>query len=296
MHIKLFKGREDDREMYYRDLSRNRAYSMQSEMERNARHFDDDLPRRKASINELSEDEIVFAYNKLRVQQNNPSDVKTKNEDLSSEIQAEFQRWMEMKRKDEKSNVPVPSKVAEEKVNTEATEISSENVNVEREEHEAVVASESNDFDEFKDVISDKEEEDEGYLKIPLVIVEEDSKDKESSQKHHKPSLLPTVIESNNTCNANKIEPSNDATVDDEHNTIEAKITLSNTPLAVVTSLSSSNISIASDKSGDDAGNKSQRPAKHSKGRAPPPPPPNTNVTGHFYDQVTMKYFKETEL
>jgi hypothetical protein len=295
--------------MYYRNLSRNRAYSMQSEMEKNSRHFEDDLPRRKASINELSEDEIVFAYNKLRLEKN-PSafEARTKNEDLSSEMQAEFQRWMEMKRKDEKLNLTLSSKesVKTEQVNArDETEIPSENVNVVKDEHAAVVVSINNDFDEFKDVISDKEEEDEEYLKVPLVIFEDtvdNERDEEiisCQQGGQKPrEMIPLVIENNNNkCNVDKIEPSNDtATVDDdEQNTIAAKITLSNTALSVVTSLSSSSISLASDRSGDDACSKIQRPAKHSKGRAPPPPP-NSNVAGHFYDHVTKKFFKETEL
>lgn len=293
--------------MYYRNLSRNRAYSMQSEMEKNSRHFEDDLPRRKASINELSEDEIVFAYNKLRLEQNPCAfKARTKNEDLSSEMQAEFQQWMEMKRKDEKPNLTLSGKesVKTEKVNArDETEIPSENVNVVKDEHEAVAVSINNDFDEFKDVISDKEEYEEEYLKVVPLVIFEDTVDNERDeeiilcqQKEQK--THDTMIENNNNkCNVDKIEPSNDAaTVDDEQNTIAAKITLSNSPLSVVTSLSSSSISLASDRSGDDAGSKKQRPAKHSKGRAPPPPPPNSIVPGHFYDHVTKKHFKETEL
>jgi hypothetical protein len=259
--------------MYYRNLSRNRAYSMQSEMEENSRHFDGDLPRRKASINELSEEEILLAYNRL-MKERNPSTVEVRNEDLSSEVQAEFLRWMEMKRKDGKSNAPTTSTSEKsEKVNTEET--SDDKVNVVKE----VEAAESNDFDEFKDVISEESEE---YLKVPLVILEgaDEKVDGESSKTDE----TPTVIESNVTCSIDEIESSNDSA---DKNTIEAKITLGDAPLAVVTTLSSSSISLASDD-----GNKKQRPAKHSKGRAPPPP----NVPGHFYDHVTMKHFKETEL
>lgn len=273
--------------MYYRNLSGNRAYSMQSEMEKNPKHIDGNLPRRKASINELSEEDIVLAYNKLRAEKN-PSTVKLKNEDLSSEVQEEFFRWMEMKRKDGESNAPVTSASEKsEKVNIE--ESSSKEMNVVKE----VDAVENNDFDEFKDVIS---EEDEEYLKVPLVILEggDGKVEKESSEGQkpddtQPPQLVPTVIESNSTCSVNEIESSN---VAGEQNTIEAKITLGDTPLAVITTLSSSSISLASEKSVDD-NNKKQRPAKHSKGRAPPPPP---DKPGHFYDHVTMKHFKETEL
>ena len=262
---------------------------MQSEMEKNSRHFDDDLPRRKASINELSKDEIVLAYNKLQAEKN-PNAVEVRNEDLSSEVQAEFLRWMEMKRKDVKLNALENLEGEKsEKVNTEET--SEEEMNVVKE----VEAAECNDFDEFKDVLSEEDEED--FLKVPLVIlegenekIEEEEKESLEERKTPEAALVTTLIESNSTCSVNEIESSNDAA---EQNTIVAKITLGNSALAVVSTLSSSSISLASDKSGDES-SKKQRLAKHSKGRAPPPP--NINVPGHFYDHVTMKHFKETEL
>lgn len=247
--------------MYYRNLSRNRAHSMQSEADAK---FDGDLPRRKASINELSEENIFLAYNRI-MRERNPSAVEARNGDLSSEVQAEFLRWMEMKRKDGNSDAPVTSaKEDSEKVNTEET---TSDVNVVEEVETA--AAENNDFDEFKDVISEDSDE---FLKFPLVILEADDEKLDESSKSDE---LPTVIQSEN-----EIEPSN-------ANTVEAKITLGDAPLSVVTTLSSSSISLASDD-----GNKKQRAAKHSKGRAPPPP----NVPGHFYDHVTKKHFKETEL
>lgn len=282
--------------MYYRNLSRNRAYS---EMEKKSKHCDDNSPRRKTSINELSEDEIVFAYNKLR-NERNFNDVKTRNEDLSSEMRAEFQRWMEMKQKDEKSNATMTSNSEKlEKVNTEDS--AREGLNVVTDELETMTATENSDFDEFQDVISDREEdEDEEYLKVPLVILEDDGKNSRANETNlfenkGQKSPIPSVIEFNTSDVDNVESLSDSATVVDEENTIEAKMTLSNAPLAVVTNLSSSSISLASDKSSDEASNKKQRPAKHSKGRAPLPPS-NTNVPGQFYDQVTKKYFKETEL
>lgn len=316
--------------MYYRNLSRNRAYSLQSEMEKLPGHFNEvnrDVPRRKGSINELSEDEIVFAYNKLRME-GNPigADASVRNEDLSSEMHKEFQRWLEMKRKNEKSNATVTSNSEkasrDEKVNNidesenpiEVVDVVKSELDV-KAEHEMVSdevtdveAATTSDFDEFKDVISDNEEQEqvEEYLKVPLMILEDgdvrSGEEKqlvddtslclEGEQPNDVQSLVPTVIESE----ASSVNSRTD-TIDDvpvlEANTIEAKITLSNTPLEVVTSLSASSISLASDKSCDEAGAKKQK-AKHLKGRAPPPP---TNVIpGHFYDQVTKKHFRETEL
>jgi hypothetical protein len=246
---------------------------MQSEAEESAKDFDVDFPRRKASINELSEDKIFLAYNRL-AKERNPSTVDVKNEDLSSEVQEEFLRWLEMKRKDGNSNASVnlSDGKSEKKVNIEET--SKDEVNVVSEVEEA--SAENNDFDEFKDVILEESDE---YLKVPLVILESDNEHLQGQSS--KTDKLPTAIETNVTCTIDEIEPSND------ENTVEAKITLGDAPLSVVTTLSSSSISLASDED-----NKKQRPAKHSKGRAPAPP----NVSGQFNDHVTMKHFKETEL
>lgn len=314
MHIKFLKQQdEDEREMYYRNLSRNLAQSNQSEMERQPRRFENaacDAPRRKASINELSEDEIVFAYNNRRADKT-PTAVEArakKSEDLSSAMKEEFLRWMEMKRRDEKLNPTVTSNIAKsvrvEKVNE--TERLKDVVNVVKDEHEEASTDDviehneaPSDFDEFKDVVSDDEEDE--YLKVPLVI-REDGDDRKELQvddiktfqdvgKYEEDSSTPTVVESN----IQKEKSLNYAT-DSEQITIDAKITLTNAPLEVVTSLSSSSLSLApSDKSTDDASNK-KRPVNHSKGRAPPPPPPSAVIPGHFYDHVTKKHFKETEL
>lgn len=299
MHMELLKEREDDREMYYRNLSRNLAHSMQSEMEQHPRLSDEasrDVPRRKASINELTEDEIVFAYNKLRMERNPiPFDAGARSEDLSSELQKEFLKWMEMKRSDDATS-KLEKYFKAEKVNiVEESEIPSEVVNVVKDEvdtldDKTITDEVAPDFEDFKDVISDNEDEvSEEYLKVSLMIREdgEDAKHHESDPSRDESLLIPTVIESNIASNEDKT----DAT-DSQPNTVEAKMTLSNAPLEVITSLSSSSVSLASDKSCDEGGNK--RPAKHSKGRAPLPP--MNVIPGHFYDHVTKKHFKETEL
>lgn len=236
---------------------------------RNPSRAQDDADRR-ASINE---DEIVLAYQRLQASRKPSSD-------LSDEMRDEFQRWLEMKKvtsSDEKSKSAA-------KVNTnDESELPDDVLDV-------VKCDEKKDFDEFRDVISDNEEGgDEEYLKVPLVILE---------NENAVPMTIPTVIESNIA--TEKIESTDDTT---EANTIEAKMTLSNAALEVVTSLSSSSFSLASDKSGDDTTSARKRPANHSKGRAPPPPSAssasttNANVMpGFYYDHVTKTHFKETEL
>lgn len=289
--------------MYYRNLSRNPA---QPEMEKRPMHFDDayrDVPRRKASINELSEDEIVFAYNKLRAEKI-PTAVElnagVRNEDLSGEMKEEFQKWMQLKRKDEKANPSVSSSgVNSVKVKTidesdtpvDVVSVVNDMADIAAEEV-AEKLEQVEEFEEFKDVISDEEEgvdekHDEEYLKVPLVIREDD----EAKSLELSPAI-PTVVESEFSL----IDSERSQSVDEnsEPNTIDAKLTLSNAPLEVKTSLSSSNFSLASDKSGDDAMKK--RPANHKKGQAPLPPANINVIPGHFYDHVTKKHFKETEL
>lgn len=290
--------------MYYRNLSRNPA---QSDTEKHPMHFDDayrDVPRRKASINELSEDEIVFAYNKLRAEKI-PTAVElnagVRNEDLSGEMKEEFQKWMQLKRKDEKANPSVSSSgVNSVKVKTidesdtpvDVVSVVNDTADTAAEEV-AGRLEQVEEFEEFKDVISDEEESvdekhDEEYLKVPLVIREDD----EAKSVELSPAI-PTVVESE----LSLIDSERSQSVDEnsEQNTIDAKLTLSNNaPLEVKTSLSSSNFSLASDKSGDDAMKK--RPANHKKGQAPPPPTNINVIPGHFYDHVTKKHFKETEL
>ena len=309
MDMKFLKE-QDDKEIYYHNLSRKLAHSNQSEMEMHPRYFDNaNAPRRKASINELSEDEIVFAYNKIKAEKNSIAvdTKKTNEEDLSSEMKEEFLRWMDMKRQSEKFNLTVTSnnKQTEKKVNINDETLKTSNViNVVKSEHEKETAIDNGceklpDFEEYKDAISDNEDDDDNYLKVPLVIHEDgdDGKadntkfqDKENSNDK---SLIPTVIKSDNQTESEL----NDAEDLEQNNTIDVKITLSNSPLEIVTSLSSSSFSLASsDKSLDDTNN-NKRPANHSKGRAPlPPAQPIDVIPGHYYDHVTKKHFKETEL
>lgn len=247
--------------MYYRNLSRNPA---QSETEKHPMHFDDayrDVPRRKASINELSEDEIVFAYNKLRAEKT-PTAVErnagVRNEDISGEMKEEFLKWMQLKRKDEKANPSVRSSgVSSVKVKTideSDTPVDVVSVVNEAAEEVAEILETVEEFEEFKDVISDEEESvdekhDEAYLKVPLVIREDD----EAKSSDELSPAIPTVVESELSLIDSECAPSGDE--NSEPNTIDAKLTftLSNAPLEVKTSLSSSNFSLASDKSGDDA-------------------------------------------
>lgn len=307
--------------MYYRNLSRDSAHSSQTEMGKLPRHFVDanrDVPRRKASINELSEDEIISAYNELKQRAEIAVDKRLKKDDFpsSSKMKEEFMRWMEMKRRDEKSNSSMASSVDEsiKKVNADVQE--SDVVDVVNSEHEEeasvdetvdIINEASSDFEEFKDVISDEEQENEDYLKVPLVIEEEcdealkQNKVNDSNlntvvgKSGEEEPLIPTVVETKVVTGIELGEAL------PEENTIDAKITLGNAPLKVVPSLSSSNFSLASEKSLDEAGNVKKRAANHSKGRAPLPPQPTQSndpnvIPGQFYDHVTKRFFKETEL
>lgn len=281
--------------MYYRNLSRDLANSNQSETEKHSRHFDNaNAPRRKASINELSEDEIVLAYNKLKAEKN-ASEMKAKNEDISSEMKEEFLRWMESKRRSEKSNPTMTShtKQTEKVITNDETENLSDVINVVKSEHESEAAmdvTEQNalDFEEFQDVI---EEDDAEYLKVPLVIHEDNDEGKEKQvdeENSQDKSMIPTVIGSDKQSETELSEAGDS----EENNTIDVKITLSNSPLEIVTSLSSSNLSIASsNKSLDDTNTK-----KPSAKKRRAPAPPIDVIPGHYYDHVTKKHFKETEL
>lgn len=295
---------EEDRESYVRNLSRKAGKLSQGEMKEYPRPFRDAdvAPSRKMSINELSEDEIVSAYNKLRTERN-PIEVGSgvKNEDLSDEVRQQFLKWMEMRRQDENVTARSEKSLKAEKVNIiDETEKRSDVVNgVEsRVATDTAAATEEHalSFDEFKDTIS--ETDDDEYLNVPLLIIEDDVSDvkqvvatdpcQEGVQQAD--NLIQTVDD--------LVPPQNSAHDDfescgpEQQVTIDAKITLSNAPLEVKMNLSASNVSLASDKSGDDG---KKRRANHSKGRAPPPPTINV-MPGHFYDHVTKKLFKETEL
>jgi hypothetical protein len=227
-----------------------------------ARDANRDVTRRRASINELSDEEIVLAYQRVQATRKSSCD--------SSEIRDEFQRWLEMKKSTSSDEQPKSA----EKVNT------IDDVAIPVDVLDVVKGDEtkhSEDFDDFRDVISDNEEGgDEEYLKVPLVILEDEQ------------AIPSAVIESN--IPTEKIESL------DEPNVVEAKITLGNAALEVVTSLSSSNFSLASDQSCDDTSSIKKRPANHSKGRAPQPPSSSNVMPGFYFDHVTQKLFKETEL
>lgn len=300
MEMKFFKQHEDDREMYYRNLDK-------SEMEKHSRHFDDaNAARRKASIDEFSEDEIVFAYNKLKAEKiPNTFDARARNEDLSTEMKEEFLRWMDKKRRNEEFNSTLTpnNKDTVKKVNINDETLNPSNViNVVKSEHKSEDNADelgASDFDDFQDVISDNEQDEAEYLKVPLVIHEDgdDGKKGEVNIVENEPdgnlqdkSVILMVVGSDKP---SKTEL-NDVEELEQNNTIDVKITLGNSPLEIITSLSSSTFSLASsDKSLDETNNK-KRPVNHSKGRAPPPPP--DVMPGHYYDHVTKKHFKETEL
>jgi len=315
--------------MHERNLSRKRAtHLMQSQSEREVRRASvdasnqhRDVAKRKASVNELSEG----------VEQD-----ERKNEDLSKQVQqhyGEFLQWMEAKRTSDEEKVQQqqpPSQSEKVNVINETRAVVNEAINVVANENPPAVSEKLQksdiDFDEFKDAISDEEDDAaaasasaaDDYLNVALLI-QEDGDDNDNDEtlasanelsEDDEPlstattATLATVIELR-SLDSNALSDAEQQNAEEE--TIAAKITLSNVaPLTVVltSSLSSSNISLASstttDKSVDELGNK-KRAATHSKGKAPPPPAAAAAkvvnvIPGHFYDQVTEKYFKETEL
>lgn len=171
------------------------------------------------------------------------------------------------------------------------------------------------DFEEFKDAIS---EDDGDYLKVPLIIREENDKSEDlkakecegvKCQDNNELSTVAATNEAVTEINNDAIIPTTiiddenvttcaDTTQGNRSNTVDAKLTLTNDPLQIVTHLSSSSVSLAS--SLDPSENKIKRPARHSKGRAPQPPAASSAATnvidGYFYDELTKKHFKETEL
>lgn len=261
--------------MFNYESSRNHSNLNSPKLEKHRKRLD--FPDRK----ELSEDEILLAYNKL-MDQKRFKEPKRKDE-LPSDLKEEFLLWMESKQKEQKLNQVNAPKVnnvedVDESLNvvkSETEEISTKNMN-------AIDKTETEDFGEFKDVIEDDKE----FLKVPLMIVEDDEVNEEKIDEKSQE----TSVELEETSKAeSKIEETNV----DEY-TIDAKLTLSNAPLEVTTSLSTSSFSLASDKSSEE-GSSRKRPATHTKGRAPQPPTIEV-IPGQFFDTVTKKYFKETEL
>lgn len=236
-----------------------------------------EISHRKAPINELNDDEIVLAYNRLQMQRNSipfksnqlqqPKETQKIDEKpeattkMNDENYQEFLKWMEMKRKNELEN------------SLESEKVKSSNDDV---------VDVQSDYDEFKDAISDESDE---SLKVPLVIVEEN----EINDAKNDNALIPTVIEEN---------ISNEAKAS-ESNVVDAKLMLSNDALQIVTNLSTSNMSLTSIKSTDENGNKKRPVYSHKKGPAPSPPSTSNVITpsdGFYYDELTKKQFKETEL
>jgi hypothetical protein len=91
---------------------------------------------------------------------------------------------------------------------------------------------------------------------------------------------------------------------------VEAKITLSDAPLKVESSITNLNLggstlSLASNRSRERSADSTRKRASHSKGRAPEPPAlslsqpkeaTSPTPTPQFYHPTTQKFFKETEL
>lgn len=235
---------------------------------------------RRTSLNELSEDEIILAYNRLQMQKQQPPKENIENKAKDDENYQEFLKWMQMKKHNQDTDRVEKVKPNDDEI---IAETKSEKTEIETSTNTTTTTTQHSDFDDFKDAIESDES-----LKVPLVIVEEN----EAS------ALIPTVIEDNIISH----EPSPSSETSDS-NIVNAKLMLSNEPLQIVTNLSQSSMSLASIKSTDESGNK-KRPATHKKGPAPPPPPSsstsssdvNVEIQGFFFHKLTKKLFKETEL
>lgn len=288
-------------------------------MKENIGSYNNDISNlpRKASITELSDDEIIIAYHNLLKQQQKPQPKEEKREQFDENYR-EFLQWKEMKQNDKSEKNPRPQATPlnenkEEKVNT--TDMNDEDaINVVADETETSIninvvsvpqlAKDDDDVDEFKDAISDEED----YLSVPLIIHEEQDnddlkKDERVQINEVNMNVIPTIVEENSTPNEESIKTNEHET---ESGFVSATLTLSNDTLQITTNLSTSNMSLASS---DENGNK-KKPARHNKGRAPPPPPSSTStaattsvqtsssnvIDGYYYDELTNRHFKETEL
>lgn len=260
---------------------------------------------RRASLNELSEDEIIFAYNRLlhqqqpkqqqepkpRIEEEKVDELKPKRM-IDDENYKEFLKWMEMKRKNEivekEKNLPASLLNEEKVIPSNPSNGDDDKVVTEKEKEENVVDEIHQDFDDFKDAISDESSDE--VLKVPLKIIEENDEIP----------LIPTTIVEENISHepSPPISTFRNSSENSKNNVINAKLMLSNDALQIVTDLSASNVSLASStKSTDDLENR-KRPATHKKGRAPLPPTSSdvNDVEGFYYDKLTKKLFKETEL
>jgi hypothetical protein len=206
-------------------------------------------------------------------QQKMPKEIDEKPEaatKMDDENYQEFLKWMKMKREIESKNSPETEKVKPSNDDVDVVEMKSDEID-----------QAPSDFDDFKDAISDQSDE---SLNVPLVIVEEN----EIHEAKNDNALIPTVIEENISIESKT----------SEDNVVNAKLMLSNDALQIVTNLSTSNMSLASIKSTDENGNK-KRPVTHKKGPAPSPPSTSNVMPSHdgfYYDKLTKKQFKETEL
>jgi hypothetical protein len=274
----------------------------------------------KASLKELSDDEIILAYNRIQVQKQQQQQQQMHQQQPIDESYQEYLKWKEMNQKLStiKENIIAPPMMKssnDEKVIEELTinnDSSSSSVSVVKNEqsnvtdnenfgiiNESLLTESDNDFDEFKDTIEDES----NFLTTELVIKEEgdefgevksnddDEQVKEESKIIIIQEEVPLKIEEEAKVLVQPIEIIEAET----ELVVNAKLTLSNEPLKILTtSLSSSSVSLASEKSSYDENKK--RPACHKKGKAPQPPS-SSNVNENFYfDELTNRYFKETEL
>lgn len=315
---------EDDRGNYYTKNS----YKMYSDTKNYKTDYDQfyDIPkmaRRHSAINELTAEELTFAYAQLQNRK-----VKETTESSIKEAKAvpiefhdnyrEFIKWMELTKTKAVDEIVIPEvpKIVEQelkKVIVLEESITSDELNVVTNTHNKNEQTMSNqmetniaaavdviaDFDEFKDVVSSDEENDD-YLAVPLFITEEKEQEhKEDVVRNDRDLLVTTevLIPIVSVDEQNSVE---------KETIVAAKMTLSNFPLEIkasVTTLSLSNTSLDRSSSTE---NITKRPVHHTKGRAPPPPPtlvtPSSepgdvqSVPSLYYDTTSKKHFKETEL
>lgn len=241
-------------------------------------------------MNNFLEDEVFFGR-KHRFE----DDPKMKNEDIPSGMREEFLKWIDMKRRNEASKLTVtsPNNEALKKVNIKNEAFSLKNtINVVHDEDRNKMEF-VNDLEnpmgseESKDMISDIEEEKE-CLNFPSMKLElcDDDKIKQKD------------FRSQDEENSTRIESSKPSETE-SNDPKDSEITLDSSPLEIKTSLLSSNfpLSLSSDKAPDRTTSK-KRIANHSKGPAPPPPITSSidEISGLYYDSVTKKHYKETEL
>ena len=309
---------EDDRGNYYAKNS----YKMYSDTKNYTPDYDHfyDIPkmaRRHSAISELTAEELTFAYAQLqnrRAKEATDSSIKEAKEVPKEfhENYKEFIKWMELtktKAADETITPEVPKIIEQElkKVIVVEESITSDELNVvtntlneneqtmskQKETNIAEAVDVIEDFDEFKDVVSSDEENDD-YLAVPLFITEEKEQEYNERNVLVKTEVLIPLV-------------SVDKQKSEEKETIlAAKMTLSNFPLEIKASVSTLSLSNTSLDRSSSSENITKRPVHHTKGRAPPPPPallpPSSepgdvhSVPGLYYDTTSKKHFKETEL